>query len=616
MNTLRTVTFLALLVTLVAPQAASAQSGTLNRFRPSETTEDDFHLSRPGDFGHVRLSAQLHVDYGLNPLVWESMRGSSDSEAFSLVEHQLTGTLGLGFGLFDRLVIYAGLPITLVMDGETGAEAMMTGVPLADGAGLGDAYLGARVRLFGDDDDVGTLGAQVTATFPTSIDGNYRGEPFLTAHPELLGELRPVDGLRIVLNVGALLREETSATTNLQFRHELTYGLGLGYAVWRDEAAPRTHLDLTAQIYGASAFALFGERDGTALEATAGAKFFHESGVVAGLAAGPGLARGFGSPDLRVIATVGWAMPEPEDAVDGDRDGDGIRDSVDECDDQPEDVDGFQDEDGCPDADNDGDGILDEADQCPMEPETVNQVDDADGCPDEVGDRDGDGIDDTADQCPDDPEDADGHEDEDGCPDPDNDDDGVLDGVDECVNEPGVVENRGCPDTDRDGDTVVDRRDNCPDEPGTVENQGCAERQQVVIEEGRLEILDHVYFRTNRAAIQRRSYALLLNVARVINAHPEITMIHVEGHTDSRGRRERNMELSQQRAEAVVEFLVERGDVDPSRLEAHGYGPDRPVVENASSRAEHAQNRRVEFNIPGSDIERRDSGPGADTIDR
>ncbi|GAB5543058.1 MAG: hypothetical protein SangKO_028180 [Sandaracinaceae bacterium] len=613
---LRTLTLSALLLALLAPGIASAQSGTLNRFRASETTEDDFHLSRPGDFGHVRLSAQLHVDYGLNPLVWEGMRGDTGSEEFSIVEHQLNGTLGLGFGLFDRLVIFAGLPITMVMDGASEMEAMRVGAPVADGAGLGDAYLGARVRLFGEDEDPGTLGLQVTGTFPTSIDGSYRGEPFLTLHPELLGELRPTDDLRIVLNVGALVREETSAMTNLQFRHELTYGLGLGYAVWRDETAPRTHLDLVAQVYGATAFALIGERDGTALEATGGAKFFHESGVVAGLAAGPGLARGFGSPDLRLIATVGWAMPEPEDEVDGDRDGDGIMDSVDQCRDQPEDVDSFEDEDGCPDPDNDGDGILDEPDECPMEPETVNEVDDADGCPDEVGDRDGDGLNDVADQCPDDPEDVDQHEDEDGCPDPDNDGDGVLDAADECVNEPGVVENRGCPDADRDGDTVVDRRDNCPDEPGPVENHGCAEEQQVVIEDGRLEILDHVYFRTNRATIQRRSFALLLNVARVINAHPEIARISVEGHTDARGRRERNMTLSQQRAEAVVEFLVERGDVDASRLEAHGYGPDRPVVENASTTAEHAQNRRVEFNIPSGDIEQRDSGPSADTIDR
>jgi len=67
-----------------------------------------------------------------------------------------------------------------------------------------------------------------------------------------------------------------------------------------------------------------------------------------------------------------------------DRDGDGIPDDVDKCPDEPEDFDGFQDEDGCPDPDNDNDGIPDVVDKCPNEPETVNGVDDEDGCPDEA----------------------------------------------------------------------------------------------------------------------------------------------------------------------------------------------------------------------------------------
>ena len=67
-----------------------------------------------------------------------------------------------------------------------------------------------------------------------------------------------------------------------------------------------------------------------------------------------------------------------------DRDGDGIPDDLDKCPDEPEDKDGFEDEDGCPDPDNDKDGIPDVLDKCPNEPETVNGVDDEDGCPDEA----------------------------------------------------------------------------------------------------------------------------------------------------------------------------------------------------------------------------------------
>jgi outer membrane protein OmpA-like peptidoglycan-associated protein len=152
---------------------------------------------------------------------------------------------------------------------------------------------------------------------------------------------------------------------------------------------------------------------------------------------GGGLNDETGTPDARVFASLGWnrrwgrdrADPAAEgSAGDGaraasdahrDRDGDGYVDAVDRCPDQPEDRDGFEDDDGCPDVDNDGDGITDAFDQCPMEPEDRDGFADADGCPDE--DNDGDGLADARDACPDDPEDPDGDRDDDGCPDVDGD---------------------------------------------------------------------------------------------------------------------------------------------------------------------------------------------------
>ena len=594
---------------------AFAQNGTLNRFRASETNEDDFELSRPTDFGDMRFGAQLTLDYANNPLVYETMLGDPSSESLSVVEHALTGTVGFALGLADRVVIFAGLPIVFLNDGAD-AAMVPAGISAADGGGLGDIYLGGRVRLVGEDDEMGSLALQLTATFPTSIDSTYRGDASLTFHPELLGEIRPGAGSRLVLNVGARLRDETtSVNSNLQFRHELTYSLGFAIPFWTDDADPRTHFDGHLQMHGQSAFALFGEREGTALELLLGFKFFHNSGVVAGLAMGPGLNRGFGSPDLRAILNIGWMMPE--DLPNGDRDGDGIMDVDDQCPDEPEDMDDFEDANGCPDPDNDQDGILDDPDECPNEPETMNEIDDEDGCPDEEVDTDGDGYMDHVDGCPQEPEDFDGFEDENGCPDLDNDGDGLLDTADNCPDEAGPPENHGCPDADRDSDTVVDRLDNCPDEPGPVDNHGCQEEQQVILQEGRLEILDRVYFRTNRATILRRSFGLLHNVATVLNAHPELESIQVEGHTDARGRRANNMRLSQQRAEAVVTFLVEHGHVDAARLVARGFGPDRPVVENASTAEQHAENRRVEFNIPqAAGVSQASSGPGADAIDR
>ncbi|MFO0684225.1 MAG: hypothetical protein U0234_19385 [Sandaracinus sp.] len=98
----------AALACLSLSQVASAQRATLDQYQPSPTPIDDFALSRPADMGHLRFGAQLQLDYGLNPLVWEDRLGDGRTERFPIVEHELVGTLGLSLGLVDRLVIYAG----------------------------------------------------------------------------------------------------------------------------------------------------------------------------------------------------------------------------------------------------------------------------------------------------------------------------------------------------------------------------------------------------------------------------------------------------------------------------------------------------------------------------
>ena len=99
----------------------------------------------------------------------------------------------------------------------------------------------------------------------------------------------------------------------------------------------------------------------------------------------------------------------------GDRDGDGILDDVDKCPDDPEDKDGFEDEDGCPDPDNDQDGIMDADDACPNDKGEPSSDPKKNGCP--STDRDGDGIPNDQDKCPDQPETYNGVDDDDGCPD-------------------------------------------------------------------------------------------------------------------------------------------------------------------------------------------------------
>jgi len=82
----------------------------------------------------------------------------------------------------------------------------------------------------------------------------------------------------------------------------------------------------------------------------------------------------------------------------------------------------------------------------------------------------------------------------------------------------------------------------------------------------------------------------------VLHRHPEIRKVRVEGHTDSRGGWLYNLRLSQRRATSVVRWLVQHGGVDPSRLEPHGFGLDRPIADNATPEGRQ-KNRRVEFRI-------------------
>ncbi|MBL8910607.1 MAG: OmpA family protein [Archangium sp.] len=315
--------------------------------------------------------------------------------------------------------------------------------------------------------------------------------------------------------------------------------------------------------------------------------------------------------------TIGAPQTTPAEA---DWDNDGILGDDDKCIDEPEDKDKFEDEDGCPDKDNDKDGIEDEADVCDDQAEDKDGIADEDGCPE--GDSDKDGVDDGADKCPQ----VKGPKENNGCPDNDKDGDGVLDRNDKCVDKPGPKENNGCPDgdTDEDGtvdrndackdvkgpasnkgcpwgdtdkDTVADNFDNCVNEPGPASNQGCPadKKQLVVITENKLVIKDKVFFDLNKSTIQAKSNGLLDQVAAVLNGHPEIGSIQIEGHTDNTGDAALNRTLSNDRANAVMNYLVGKG-VAAARLKAVGFGPDKPADTNATP-AGRDNNRRVEFNI-------------------
>lgn len=104
-----------------------------------------------------------------------------------------------------------------------------------------------------------------------------------------------------------------------------------------------------------------------------------------------------------------------------------------------------------------------------------------------------------------------------------------------------------------------------------------------------------VNFATDSADILDSSNDLLSEIADVLHRNPQLRLVEIQGHTDDRGSVEHNMDLSQRRAESVMNALVGRG-VAPSRLEARGYGPTRPLLPNITN-PNRARNRRVQFVI-------------------
>ncbi len=233
--------------------------------------------------------------------------------------------------------------------------------------------------------------------------------------------------------------------------------------------------------------------------------------------------------------------------------------------------------------DTDQDRVPDLSDRCPNTPLGIEV--DAFGCP---PDTDRDGVADYCDRCASTALHAwvDLH----GCP-TDDDGDGVSDGLDRCLDTPrrATVDARGCP-LDADGDGVYDGIDKCLETAaGTkVDANGCPQVKQIE----RKLVLHSINFSSGKADILPISFAALDEVAKSLVAYSEVKM-EIRGYADAVGSESINLSLTQQRADAVRQYLAGAG-VDLSRLRARGYGELDPVAPNDTSEG-RAMNRRVEF---------------------
>ena len=225
--------------------------------------------------------------------------------------------------------------------------------------------------------------------------------------------------------------------------------------------------------------------------------------------------------------------------------------------------------------DRDKDGIKDSEDACPDVPGLAQFQ----GCPD----TDGDGVADKDDNCPE----VAGPVENNGCPWPDTDGDGVLDKDDACPSVAGPAANNGCPWPDTDDDGVLDKDDACPTVAGLPEYNGCPKPTAVAVTEEFKDLL----FDFNKATIQPGSTHKLDKAAEIIKSAPAENFV-VVGTTDAKGSAAYNLNLSRQRAAAVVKALEARG-VNPAQLKSIGIGSQEATVPATASDAERQVDRKV-----------------------
>ncbi len=528
-------------------------------------TVDDASIADKGRFNVDFMMTFLTDPFTIYEV--DEANDSLDAPLTEVVSQLFAGDLSGAYGLTDKLHLGVSLPLVFRIrgDGIDPANPMGNGDSIR-ATGFGDMLVEGKLRL--SDNGPMRLAAIGGVTLPTSVGAGgsaFLGDDLPTARARVAAQWTNGGGrgpLSVGANLGVILRKprELYASTVGQ---QVVYKFAGAYRV-------NERVTVIAELFGNTGLTNI-DLDASPLEAGGSVRVRANSSfsVIAG--GGAGLVSGIGSPGLRIFAAVGWS-PDFRDT-----DGDGIANQKDKCPVQPEDRDGFEDDDGCPDLDNDGDLRPDVTDKCPNKAEDFDGFEDDDGCPE--ADNDGDGIPDASDRCKNDKEDGLKPYPKDGCPGNkrDSDGDGVWDAYDKCPRDEedadGFEDEDGCPDKDNDGDGIADADDKCPlcaeDKDGVEDGDGCPDlATHASFANGRITLKKQPDFRSG-GTLSKGGKAVVDEIAFVMQSQPTVAKWVVvvgvrKGRSAARAKQQAGF-----RAVAIRARLVAAG-VDASRLQVVG----------------------------------------------
>lgn len=590
-----------------AQQVPLGSGYAADNLNPAERGSDFFSAESLDLRGHGRFAFGMLVGNAYRTVADRRTDGGINA---SIVRNQAFLYPGATFTLFDRVRIAFQVPLAFYSDGNTatmqvqraaGQSSLGQYAPPNEQVVLGDVRIGADVRLYGTYGDPLTLALGMQGFVPSGKPEAYTGDgsPRLAPRLSASGQMGMFE---YAAQLGAHFRTRDDVAYGRDYGnggrvgHEVTFQVaaGLRLANGRVVVGP--------ELYGRKSV---NDTDGQSspVEALLGGHFGLTETIRLSAGVGAGLTKSYGAPVVRGIFGLEWVPGSPVEAAPPDEDKDGILDSLDACPKMAGVAQADKDKNGCPKAagDRDGDGMSDDVDACP---ETIGMKSNdpaKNGC---LPDRDKDGIPDTQDACGDVPGVGAQEQLKNGCP-ADKDGDGVIDAEDACLEKAGPrradPKKSGCPDEDTDKDGIFDEADACPADAGKPNADpklnGCPD---AVIKGDIIQISNQVQFKTGSADIVKNAEndALLGAVLEILQKHPEVKSVRIEGHTDSKGVAAANKKLSQARADSVKKWLVGKG-ISKDRLTALGLGSEKPL-DPADNDAARAKNRRVEFHVEGA----------------